>query len=419
MPASVRPLTIVALLALLATLPYLPFFSLPHISDDYLQIELGRTYGPVSGWSALAADALYRCRATSIVLTHWTEQAFGAVSAVFQAESIVVHILITFLIAALGWWRKVGWPIAILAAAFFAIHEGHQEAVVWYASLPELLVLLFALAALHAWLAFLKTEKHKALFYSLTFASFLLALLSKESGVVAVALFAGVALWEGRSIKSLILPLAPFAALSAFYAALIFAAKSNHLHLNDGTFSLSAPFLLVAGRTTFRLLWIWGLVALAVIAWKRPPTRALIAASFAWIFLTLLPYSFLAYMPFAPSRHVYWASVGLAFLVAIALYELRNQKSLAYTLAALMLLHNVGYLWVKKYDQYQRRAAATENLITFSERIEGPITVKCFPYAPELAAITLEVSTGRPKSDVTYNPDAPNAYGVFCEDTHP
>lgn len=419
MPPTARILKIVAVLAVLATLPYLPFFSLPHISDDYLQIELGRTYGPVSGWSALAADALYRCRATSIVLTHWTEQWFGAVSAVFQAESIIVHIFVTLLIAALGSWRKIGWPIAVLAAAFFAIHEGHQEAVVWYASLPELLVLLFALIALHTWLQYLNAPKYGKLFYSLTFAAYLLALLSKESAVVAVPLLAGAALWEGRKIKSLILPLLPFAAVSLVYAGFIFAAKSNHLHLNDGTFSLSAPFLLVAGRTTFRLLWIWGLVALAVIAWKRPQSRALIAASFAWIFITLLPYSFLAYMPFAPSRHVYWASVGLSFMVAIALYELRNQKTLAYTLAAFMLLHNVGYLWVKKYDQYQRRAAATENLITFSERIEGPITVKCFPYAPELAAITLEVSTGRPKSDVTYNPDAPNAYGVFCEDAHP
>ena len=100
-----------AALVALAVVPYVPFFSLPHISDDYLQIELGRKYGPVSGWSQLAGDALYRCRATSILLTNWTEQAFGATPVVFQAQSTALHAINTLLIAALGSWSVVGWQI--------------------------------------------------------------------------------------------------------------------------------------------------------------------------------------------------------------------------------------------------------------------------------------------------------------------
>src|SRR5678816_437820 len=98
--------TYFAILALvtLAIVPYLPFFSLPHISDDYLQIELGRKYGAMAGWSDLAADALYRCRATSILLTNWTERLFGISSNAFQAESIVLHLINTLLIAAFGAW---------------------------------------------------------------------------------------------------------------------------------------------------------------------------------------------------------------------------------------------------------------------------------------------------------------------------
>ena len=60
------------ILAALGLLAYLPALALPLLSDDYTQIWLGRRYGPVSGWRDLALDALYRCRATSILLTHWT-----------------------------------------------------------------------------------------------------------------------------------------------------------------------------------------------------------------------------------------------------------------------------------------------------------------------------------------------------------
>jgi hypothetical protein len=57
---------IVAAAALLA---YLPFVALPFISDSYLQVFLGRKYGPVSQWVELAEDVLYRSRATSLVIT--------------------------------------------------------------------------------------------------------------------------------------------------------------------------------------------------------------------------------------------------------------------------------------------------------------------------------------------------------------
>jgi hypothetical protein len=60
---------IALLLGALAILVYLPSLGLPLISDDYPHTYLARQYGPISGWPALASDALYRCRATSLILT--------------------------------------------------------------------------------------------------------------------------------------------------------------------------------------------------------------------------------------------------------------------------------------------------------------------------------------------------------------
>src|SRR5215510_5169698 len=68
---------IALLLVLLSICIYLPFLNLPLLPDDYLQVTLARKYGAVSSWGALAEDPLYRSRATSLLLTYWTDNVFG------------------------------------------------------------------------------------------------------------------------------------------------------------------------------------------------------------------------------------------------------------------------------------------------------------------------------------------------------
>ena len=75
------------LVAVLCVIAYAPALRLPLISDDWLQIALARDYGPASGWSALAADPLYRCRATSLVLVSWIDRWFGATAIAISIKS--------------------------------------------------------------------------------------------------------------------------------------------------------------------------------------------------------------------------------------------------------------------------------------------------------------------------------------------
>src|SRR5258705_12289563 len=149
-PAKVgkRLIALVLALAALSLLAYLRSLSLPLISDDYLQVHLGRQYGPVTGWPGLAADPLYRSRSTSILLTHWTEQLFGVSVMAFHLTGLFLHILNVLLVFATGAWKRIGLRAAFLSAAFFAVYEGHQEAVIWYSALPELLLFFFSLASL-------------------------------------------------------------------------------------------------------------------------------------------------------------------------------------------------------------------------------------------------------------------------------
>ena len=128
-------------LTVLAVVTYQPVLVQPFLSDDYIQIHLGRLYGPISAWPALALDALYRCRATSILVTHWTEQAFGLAPLGFYLTSIALHAAATCLLYLTAVRKlRMDATASFLAAAFFAVYEGHQEAVMWYASMPELLL---------------------------------------------------------------------------------------------------------------------------------------------------------------------------------------------------------------------------------------------------------------------------------------
>ena len=394
LPSKLRLRLVVGLgLAALAVLAYVPAQLLPLIADDYVQINLGRKYGPVSAWPDLAADALYRCRATSLVMTYWTERLFGFSPAAFNLSSVLVHVLNVLLVATLGLWRPIGWRVSIIAAAFFAIAEGHQEAVMWYAALPELLVFTFLLLAFLSWVLWIQTEPSRLRYYVASLLFFALALLSKESAVCLVGLQGFAIVMNNPRKLTQWLATIPFVLLSAGYFISAYVAKSTHLHFNDGTFALSAPFYLTLPNSMGRMFWIWGVVGLgAALALRKLSPRFLLVVA-GWGVITLLPYSFLTYMPRVPSRHTYLASVALALMVAAGFLAIRSRwrayPYVAAGLAALILAHNYGYLWTKKQRQFAVRAAPTRDLIAFSKRNPGPIYVKCFPYGHEIAELAL------------------------------
>jgi len=388
--------------ALLSVLAYARSLGLPFISDDYLQIELGRQYGVMAGWPALLHDALYRCRATSLVLTYWTEQWFGTDPFVFRLSSLAIHILNSLLVFAMGFWRPIGWKVSAVAACFFAVLQRHQEAVIWYAALPELLVFTFGLLSFLSWVWWLQSERGAGAAYWCAFACFLAALFSKESAVAVVPLLVFAALLERLRWRVIAVRVLPFALCAVAYFGLAFAARKTHLHFNDaGTFSLSAPFLWVLVRSGARLLWVWGAVALVALAgWKARRWTRLLWIAGVWTAITLLPYSFLTYMPFVPSRHTYFASIGLALLVAAALIELYTRTAPKYRkpavalIAGVVIAHQCVYLWTKKQAQFELRARPTEELLRIAARAQSPVYVKCFPYDPSLAELALRIRGG-------------------------
>lgn len=377
-------ITSLALISL-CLLTYGPAQLLPLIADDYLQIELGRQYGPVTGWAELLRDPLYRCRAISLMMTHWTEQLVGMSTFAFYFSSLILHILNTLLMALFGLWKRIGWPVSVSAAAFFAVSEIHHEAVMWYSALPELQVFFFVIAAFLCWVLYLEDPRRPVSLYAATLALFILAQFSKESAVAFVGLqVLGLCVCAGARRKDAFRIL-PFAAIAVVYFALAWSARFTHQHFNDGTFSFTAPFWWTLVNSTARMLWMYGLLAIAALAaWNARAVMRTTGAALAWMIIALLPYSFLLYMSRVPSRHTYLASAGLALLTGVAAVtfyrRFSNRRLAVAVLAAVVVFGNAGYIWTRKQRQFAARAAPTEALLEALRVSDTTVVVECFPY---------------------------------------
>ncbi|MDX2268807.1 MAG: hypothetical protein NW208_11925 [Bryobacter sp.] len=389
-------------IALAACLPYLRGLSLPPLEDDYIQIALGRMYGAPSQWADLLADPLYRCRATSILLTRATEQIFGNSQFVFNLQSLLLHLANALLVAALGSWPRLGYGLSLPAAFVWALSERHHEAVLWYAALPEQLVFSFVLLALLAWLHWWENGGARALGACAIF--FALALLSKESGVVFCGLALAPLLFDRTRSARLVAHLAPFCLAAGIYFLANYAAKTDHLHWNDGTFRLGWHFVPVVLNSLGRVIYLWGgLALLLLLVFRKNVHWPLVVFCFAWMLVALAPYSFVAYQPRVPSRHVYLAMVGQAFLVALALPFLRR---VLVPVAVAFAVANIYYVSVTKHQQFLARTVVTEELIRKATGLNYPAyAVECFAHSPSLVPPALEQRLGIPADKVSARRD--------------
>jgi hypothetical protein len=340
------------LLAALCVLAYGSSLSIPLIEDDFPNLWESHAYGPLAALPVLLHNSVFRLRATS----YWTMwplwRLFHTTAWPYHLFSLLLHVVNVWLaygIACL--WPRMR-PAAFWAAAFFAVAEGHQEAVMWFSAISELYMFLFGAASLVLWLLARRAGRSWFL-QAASVLLFALALLSKESAVIWLPLF-WLAAPEGRPGGP---PhLWPHLALACLAIASVVASRGSSFRFSDGSFSLQAPFWFIWPYGIARVLWIWGWIALAAIVYFRTPSlRKPALTALSWIAIALVPYSFLTYSRQIPSRQTYLASFGLALLVGLVLAHLaasqRGKGKLpraATAVAMVVLLGNIGYLWTRK-----------------------------------------------------------------------
>lgn len=397
----------IVVLVTLAIVAYLPALRLPFIADDYTQIPLARHFAE-RGWTPLFHEVNLRSRATYMLLSATLDRTFGFTPMAFYMVSLFLHVLCVLLVYAGGVWNEWGESVAFWAAAFFAVQEGHQEAVMWPAAAADLLLFLFGMSAWICWVRWLQGGSWK--WYAGAIASFLFAAASKESVWIFAALMLLPVVFERRHWRRGLAGAAPFVIMAAIYMIWTWTGRVAGPGYHDNRFSLSAPWLHVLLNSSWRLLFVWGLAALAVLLWVgRRADRRLVGAASLWMILGLLPYSFLTYMIQIPSRQTYLASAGLAWLFGAAASRLceKGRRTALAIFCVVALAVNLEILWVKKMSQFRERGEPTELLRQAGAASDGAVTIGCFPlpdFVAEAALRSVGTSavfdrTGVPRDD--------------------
>ncbi len=349
------------------------------ITDDQFQIlnnpivtgaqSLGSAFG--SGvWAFLGYRGNYY-RPLQFVIYGALYRAFGATALPFHVLMALLHAgnaVLAFSLARRVLAKRLQ-GAAWVAGAIFAVHPIHTEAVNWIAALPDVLVTTFALTGMRAFVAqeaapnTLQTAAHCAIY--------LAALLSKETGVMLLPLYAA---WQwlraGRrgALRNGVLYAGMLGVLAAYLAMRVHAlgglapAQQTFFHLDAAEFAINAVIL--AARHLMALVWPVGLnffyvfhpvkgasgalllalLTLAGVAWaavwfrRRNP---IVTFALFWIVLTIAPalnITGVGQNVFA-ERYLYLPSMGFALLAALAWsYLLRARPDWASPAAGAILL---------------------------------------------------------------------------------
>jgi len=346
--------------------------------------------------------------------------AFGESAAGWHAANLVLHaanaLLLYLFIVGLLRSRRV----AACAAALFAAHPMHVEAVVWVKNAGELLAFLFAmisgllfLVCLFEWdLLPARTERSRIVLCALSAFAFVVAICAKESAVVLPAILVLGALFCPRAKRR---NAAKFGGALLIFSVVVVTAYGG---VQLGRFSdagVNPAFKASAGRSvsirfahSVETVWRYGrLMALPLgsHAWHSPLSRPAgmnrpamwiltVAGSlilggalwlsgrsrgflfgFWWTFLGLAPVAnFIAYNAGRPvaEQRVYFPSAGWCLLLGMALTTSRRAgRALLLILVVIFTALSVSgslswndrrQLWVRSIRYSPRVAGALCNL---------------------------------------------------------
>jgi hypothetical protein len=97
--------------------------------------------------------------------------------------------------------------------------------------------------------------------------------------------------------------------------------------------------------------------------------------------------------------------------------NLRMHRGWLTAVMVLVVVHNVGYLWLKKRPQFLARAAPTEQLIALARSTPGPIWVKCYPGIDYGAQEAVHLAAGYAPDQLIWKPEEAerrHAKLIFC-----
>jgi len=374
----------VLLIAVLCIFAYLPAFNNGFISDDY--VILGRLDTLQHDPWRLFSEPPECFRLTSYLCFGALRFLFGYHAEAYYGFNLLLHIINSLLIWKLVSELSGSAQTGMLAGVLFATFQGHQEATMWLAAMNESLLGFFLLSCLLLW------KRRRIAGAACTY---LAALFSKESALMLIGLLPWMERASERQGRRRI-AYGLLISISIGYVALFLALVARNFMLTSGTYSLGFHAIPVFLRSMHRLLFPWIYLAFVIVLTQRrrvypaaPAVHGLVFAAIAF-----LPYVFLTYQHYVPSRQEYLASAGSAWSLAVLIREF-SKPAWRKAFIAIFIVVNMGYLWFRKDAQFEQRAAPTNQLIEVL-RATPPrnLALSGFPGNPWIARNTFRLAPG-------------------------
>jgi len=397
--------------------------------DDHEQVVMNPYLKADAPWGPLfsadvrfsrqdQAESTLVYRPLQLVTYRLVEDWFGDSPTAFHACNIAFAALGT-LAAFWAFWlltQKAG--IAFAAAALFAVHPVHTEAVDWIAALPDLGFGLFTLLAFALFLA-RQSSSRRGLLQVLSLLAFGLALLWKETAAVFPLAIASY-VWivdsaAGSRARRALTESAPYWVVLAAYVGVRatvlgrltvgardwgLAPAQSLLTMLQLMVSYWVKLALPTGLNVYHVFhpirsladprgWIAIIVVLGAIAGIVALVRRVPLCGFAslWVCMFLLPamnFSGLGRNPFA-ERYLYLPSAGFCLLMAIAAAWLIGRLPVQW-----QTLSGIGLL-VAMLTAY----VAETSVRNLAWRDDATLWVKTLPQSPDAPFVHLMVASAQ------------------------
>jgi len=279
-------LLLALLLAVTTILAYQPVWHGGFIWDDDAYITNNELLTAPDGlrriWFSLDSPSQY----FPLVYTMFRfERAWWGLSPTgYHFVNILLHIANALILWSLLARLRV--PGAWLAGAIFALHPVQVESVAWITERKNVLMGLFFLLTIRAWVEFVdKQTKHRWFFYVLALLLYALALFSKTTACTLPAALLLILWLQGRRINQRqLVQLVPFVVLALGMGLLTVWWERYHQGTRGPLFAISPPErLLIASRAIWfylgKLFWPSNLTFIYP-RWIVSPTHLL---EYAWL----------------------------------------------------------------------------------------------------------------------------------------
>lgn len=333
---------------------------------------------------------------------------FGLDPFYFHLGNLLLHSLCVGLIFYFIFLFSGSIYVGAVTAVLFAVHPLHVESVAWLAERKDVLSTFFFVAGMIFYWYFLR-KKSGWLVYLLTLVCFVLALFAKFMAISLPAILILMHLQKRTPFKKIVLLQIPFAIVAAVFTYIHLLLHNRGQHLEHGEDSFWAALLRGADSLAFymhKMVIPTGLsayyekgVAIAsyseyaaliafvglfgFLAWKNRVVRGACLFGGTFFLLTIFPVlqivSFGNKFAFA-DRFMYLPSIGLFFMIAVALSEYFDQRrqwlkfgaravgiGVCAALAFLTFERNQVWassetLWANEVESYPQSSVANNNL---------------------------------------------------------